>query len=42
VTAIPVASVDEKNRKVALEIKIQESGASQQVPYVLQSGVITH
>jgi hypothetical protein len=32
VTAIPVASVDEKNRKVALEIKIQESGASQQVP----------
>jgi hypothetical protein len=32
VTAIPVASVDERNRKVALEIKIQESGASQQVP----------
>jgi outer membrane protein assembly factor BamA len=32
VTAIPVASVDEKNRKIALEIKIQESGASQQVP----------
>ena len=32
VTAIPVASVDEKNRKIALEIKIRESGASQQVP----------
>ena len=32
VTAIPIASVDEKNRTIALEIKIQESGASQQVP----------
>jgi outer membrane protein assembly factor BamA len=32
VTAIPVASVDEKNRKIALEIKLQESSASQQVP----------
>lgn len=29
VTAIPVASLDEKNRKIALEIKIQESVASQ-------------
>jgi hypothetical protein len=28
VTAIPVASVDERNRKIALEIKIQESVAS--------------
>jgi hypothetical protein len=29
VTAIPVASVDETNRKIALEIKIQESVTSQ-------------
>jgi outer membrane translocation and assembly module TamA len=29
VTAIPIASVDEKNRRIALEIKIQESAASQ-------------
>jgi hypothetical protein len=32
VTAIPVASVDEKNRTIALEINIQESGTSQHVP----------
>jgi hypothetical protein len=29
VTAIPVASVDEKNRKISLEIKIHESGITQ-------------
>lgn len=29
VTAIPVASLDEKNKKIAIEIKIQESVASQ-------------
>lgn len=29
VTAIPVASLDEKDRKIALEIKINESGATQ-------------
>jgi outer membrane translocation and assembly module TamA len=29
VTAIPIASVDEKDRKIALEIKINESGATQ-------------
>lgn len=28
-TAIPVASVDEKTRKIALEIKVNESGATQ-------------
>jgi outer membrane protein assembly factor BamA len=29
VTAIPIASVDEKNRNISLEIKLQDSAASQ-------------
>jgi outer membrane protein assembly factor BamA len=29
VTAVPIASIDEKTKRIALEIKIQESAPSQ-------------